>query len=158
MFQSIFELLTTSADITQFINLSKNIADEKLFAKILKNQDIIIDLLKNRKEVDYMKILKDLIQKADDTLDEIEWYAEKAHILRNEHKPLADAYIKIAEMHINIYGMLHDKMVALIEEKKKDGTVVPQAMQSIWDYEHEKLIKEFAEAKVLIDEYKRMGY
>jgi hypothetical protein len=105
-----------------------------------------------------MKILKDLIKKADDTLDEVWWYGEKAHTLRHEHKPIADTYIKIAEMHITIYNMLHDKMVMLIEEKKKDGVAVPQAMQSIWDYEHEKLIKEFAKAKVLIDEYKRMGY
>jgi hypothetical protein len=31
-------------------------------------------------------------------------------------------------------------------------------MQEIWDYEHEKLVKEFAEAKFLIEEYKKMGY
>lgn len=105
-----------------------------------------------------MKILKDLIEKADDTLEEIEWYAEKAHHLRTEHKPLADCYIKIAEMHINIYNMLHEKMVMLIEEKKSKDVAVPHEMQVIWDYEHQKLIKEFAEAKYLIEEYKKMGY
>lgn len=103
-----------------------------------------------------MKILKDLICKADDTLDEIEWYAEKATHLRSEQRALADCYIRIAEMHVNIYGMLHERMVALIDEKKRLGVEVPTAMQAIWDYEHEKLIKEFAEAKVLIDEYKKM--
>jgi hypothetical protein len=105
-----------------------------------------------------MKILKDLIEKANDTLDEIEWYAEKAHHLHTERKCLADTYIKIAEMHITIYNMLHEKMVMLIDEQKKSGVQVPIAMQSIWDYEHEKLIKEFAEAKYLIEEYKKMGY
>lgn len=105
-----------------------------------------------------MKVLKDLIQKADDTLQEIEWYAEKAHHLRTEHKALADSYIKIAEMHITIYNMLHDKMVMLINEKKEKGVAVPHEMQVIWDYEHEKLIKEFAEAKYLIEEYKKMVY
>ena len=105
-----------------------------------------------------MRILKDLIEKANDTLDEIEWYAEKAHHLRAEQKVLADTYIKIAEMHVDIYKMIHDRMVALIEDEKKKGVNVPMAMQSIWDYEHEKLIKEFAEAKILIEEYKKMGY
>ena len=105
-----------------------------------------------------MKILKDLIEKANDTMEEIEWYAEKAHHLRTEHKPLADTYIKLAEMHIEIYGMLHSRMVALIEEEKKKGVAVPATMQAIWDYEHEKLIKEFAEAKFLVEEYKKMGY
>lgn len=38
------------------------------------------------------------------------------------------------------------------------GVAVPHEMQVIWDYEHEKLIKEFAEAKYLIEEYKKMGY
>lgn len=32
-----FELLTIGADVSQFVNLSKNIADEKLFKKILLN-------------------------------------------------------------------------------------------------------------------------
>jgi hypothetical protein len=102
-----------------------------------------------------MKILKDLIEKAKDTMDEVEWYAEKAHHLRTEHKQLADTYIKIAEMHIDIYGMLHGRMVALITEQKEKGAHVPPEMQAIWDYEHERLIKEFAEAKFLVEEYKK---
>jgi hypothetical protein len=105
-----------------------------------------------------MKILKDLIEKSSDTLDEIWFYAEQAHHLRPEHKGLADTYIKIADMHIEIYGMLHNKMVSLIEEEKKKGVQVPPAMQAVYDYEHEKLIREFAEAKFLVEEYKKMSY
>jgi hypothetical protein len=105
-----------------------------------------------------MKILKDLIEKANDTMEEVEWYAEKAHHLRSEHKSLADTYIEIADMHVNIYNMLHKKMVMLIEEEKKKGVPVPSAMQAIWDYEHENLVKEFAQAKYLIEEYKKIGY
>ena len=101
-----------------------------------------------------MKILKDLIEKADDTLEEIEWYAEKAHHLRADHKELADTYIKIAEMHIGIYNMLHERMVALIAEKRKTETP-PASMLEIWNYEHEKLVKEFSEAKFMVEEYKK---
>ena len=105
-----------------------------------------------------MKILKDLIEKANDTMEEIEWYAEQAHHLRAEHKALADTYIELADMHIDIYGKLHKKMVMLIEEKKAKGVAVPHEMQVIWDYEHQNLIKDFAEAKFLVEEYKKMGY
>ena len=154
----IFEILTTGADISQFISLSKNIADEKLFAKIIENQTTIINLLNKEKETDYMKVLKDLIAKADDTLEEIEWYAEKAHHLRTDHRFLADTYIKIAEMHIEIYELIHENMVKLIDEEKKKGVQVPAVMSAIWDYEHEKLVKEFAEAKYLIEEYRKLGY
>lgn len=101
-----------------------------------------------------MKILKDLIAKADSTLEEIEWYAKEALILRNEHKELSDVYIKIAESHVSIYNMLHERMVFIIAEKRKTETP-PAVMLEIWNYEHEKLIKEFAEAKYLIEEYKK---
>lgn len=93
-----------------------------------------------------MKILKDLIEKANDTMDEVEWYAEKAHHLRATHKELA-------ETHVDIYKMLHARMVAMIEDERKKGTPVPVGMMEFWEYEHGRLIKEFADAKVLIDEY-----
>lgn len=102
-----------------------------------------------------MKVLKDLVAKAHDTMDEVEWYAEKALHLKATHKELSETYIKIAEMHVDIYKHLHQRMVALIEEEKKKGISVPEPMMAIWEYEHEKLVKEFAEAKVLIDEYNK---
>lgn len=102
-----------------------------------------------------MKILKDLIEKSNDTFEEIEWYAEEAMRLKNEDKVLADTYIKISEMHIDIYKMLHDRMVEVIDEYKKSGSEVPDAMKVIWDYEHEKLMKKFARLKYLVEDYKK---
>ena len=102
-----------------------------------------------------MKILTHLIEKMHDTMEEIEWYGEKAIHYKQEHKSLADTYIKVAEMHITIYDMLHKEAVNLIEEHKRMGHIPPPEMLAIWDYEHQKLVKEFAEAKVLIDEYKK---
>ena len=104
-----------------------------------------------------MKILKDLVEKMHDTLDEVEFYAEKAHLLKATHKELADTYAKIGEMHVDIYKHLHQRAVALIEEERKKGVAVPAPMMSIWEYEHGRIIKEFADAKVLLDEYNK-GY
>jgi hypothetical protein len=102
-----------------------------------------------------MKILKDLISKMEDTLNEIEFYGEKAHHLKAEHKSLADTYIKIAEIHIEVYKMLHDRAIALINEKKQNGADPPKFMLDIWDYEHEKMVREFSEARFLVEEYKK---
>ena len=44
-----------------------------------------------------MRILTNLLDKASDTLEEIEWYAKEALILRNEHKELAEAKYLIDE-------------------------------------------------------------
>lgn len=50
--------------------------------------------------------------------------------------------------------MLHDRMVEMIETEKRRATPPPE-MLAIWNYEHERLIKEFAEAKYLVEEYKK---
>lgn len=155
MLDTFFELLTIGADFSQFVSLSKNIADEKLFDKLLVNQEIIIKLLLDIKGENGMKILTHLIEKAHDTMEEIEWYGEKALLYKTEHKSLADTYNKIADMHITIYDMLHKEMVNLIEEKKRSGHTPPPEMLAIWEYEHEKLIKCFAEAKAIVEEYKK---
>lgn len=103
-----------------------------------------------------MKILKDLVAKMHDTLDEIEFYAREAYIIRATHKDLADTYAKVGEMHVDIYRHLHQRAVAIIEEERKKG-VPPAAMLEIWNYEHGKLVDEFADAKVMLDEYNK-GY
>ena len=102
-----------------------------------------------------MKILKDLIEKMDDTLEEIEFYAKEAHHLRHEHKQLADTYAKVGEAHVEIYKMLHDRVVALIAEEKQKGVAVPPEMQAFWDYKHRDLVEDFNEAKYLLEEYKK---
>lgn len=155
MLDKIFELITIGADFSQFVSLSKNIADEKLFDKILVNQQVMIKLLLDIKGESVMKILTHLIEKAHDTMDEIEWYGEKAMHYKIDHKSLADTYNKVAEMHITIYDLLHKEMVNLIEEHKRMGHTPPPEMLAIWDYEHQKLVKEFAEAKTIVDEYKK---
>lgn len=102
-----------------------------------------------------MRIIKDLIEKMDDTLEEAEFYGKEAHHLRGEHKSLADTYAKVGEMHIEIYKMLHERVVALINEEKQKGIAVPAEMMAIWEFEHRKLIDEFAEAKYVLEEYKK---
>lgn len=102
-----------------------------------------------------MKILTELIKKAEDTMEEVEWYGEKALHLKTDHKSLADAYNKIASEHIGIYELLHKEMVNLIEEHKRTGHQPPPEMLAIWNYEHEKMVKEFKEAKFIVEEYNR---
>ena len=102
-----------------------------------------------------MKILVKLIEKANDTIDEIEFYAEQAHHIRSENKSLSDVFVKIADMHVTIFNMLHERMVELIEDEKRKGKMPPDEMLAIWNYEHEKLVKKFAEAKFLVEDYKK---
>jgi hypothetical protein len=102
-----------------------------------------------------MRILTELIDKAEDTLDEIFFYGTKALHLKSDMKQLADTFNKIAQMHVEIYGMLHTQMVNLINEKRKSGAEPPVSMIEVWNYEHERLIKEFSEAKTIVEEYNK---
>ena len=101
-----------------------------------------------------MRILAELIEKMNDTMDEIEWYAEKAHAIRHEHKELADVYIKIANEHIEIYKMLHAEAIELIEDERRSGKTPSEAMLLAWQCMHERRVKDFAEVKYLVSEYK----
>ena len=105
-----------------------------------------------------MKILKDLIKHADDTLEEVHEYVRQAYHIHQEHKALADVYIKIAETHISIFNMLHERMASLIEEEKRKGVQPPKEMVVIWEYEHEKLVDELTHCRVKIEDYKKMNY
>ena len=102
-----------------------------------------------------MKILKDLLCKADDTLEEIWFYAKEATLLKESHKEIADTYIDLAKTHIEIYGKLHDKMVALIEKEKQKGVEIPKGMIDVWKYEHGELVEEFSKVKYLVEEYSK---
>ena len=101
-----------------------------------------------------MKILENVVEKMDDTLDEIEFYAEQAFLLRNEHKALSDTFIKVASMHLDIYKMLHDRVVEIIEEEKRKGTPPPE-MLAIWNYQHGRLVKRLTEARFLVEDYNK---
>lgn len=103
-----------------------------------------------------MKVLMHLIEKAYDTLDEVEEYTIQAMHLKTTHKSLSEVYIKIAEEHIGIFKMLHDEMGNLIEEEKRNGKMPSAEMLAIYNYEHERIIKEFNENKLRMEEYKKM--
>lgn len=91
----------------------------------------------------------------DDTLDEIEFYGTQAHVLRATNKDLADTYEKVGEMHVEIYRMLHGRVVELIDAERKSGREPPKGMVEMWQYEHERLVKEFLSAKNALEEYKK---
>ena len=58
MLEQFFELLTIGADFSQFVSLSKNIADEKLFEQLLANQRVILKLLLEIRGDNKMKIVR----------------------------------------------------------------------------------------------------
>ena len=46
------------------------------------------------------------------------------------------------------------RQVKIIDKHKKEGKEAPVVMQAVWDYEHEKMIDNAKEVKMLISMYK----
>ena len=67
---------------------------------------------------------------------------------------LAGVYCRIAQDDLSHVDMLHKQAVEMIGEQKRSGVTVPESMQAVWDFEHERQIEDVADVKRLIDMYK----
>ena len=101
-----------------------------------------------------MQELKEIIRDIGDKLDGAEIYAKAAVKHKTQYSSLAGVYCRIAQDDLTHVEMLHKQAVDMIGEKQRSGVTVLEAMQAVWDYEHEKQIEDAADVKRLIDMYK----
>lgn len=102
-----------------------------------------------------MKVIMEAIEKLYDVIDEVEYYASRAIHLKQDHKTLAEGYIKAAEAHVEIFRSMHETVVKLIDEQKSKGNMPTKEMQFLYDQEHQRIVKEFAKARMLIEEFRK---
>ena len=86
-----------------------------------------------------MEVIKEISKKIDDELEDAEKYIKCALKKKQEYPQLADAYFKLSLEEMNHVAILHDQVVRIITEYKKSHEV-PPAMQTIYDYLHERQI------------------
>ena len=100
-----------------------------------------------------MKIIKSLVSKIDDELEDAEKYIKCAYKVKDEFPTLADLYYKLSLEEMKHMTMLHDEVVRIIENYKKTNEV-PPGMQTLYDYVHEREIKWAAKIKAKQDNFK----
>lgn len=100
-----------------------------------------------------MEIIRKLTEKIDDELIDAEKYIKCAFKVEEEYPQLADTYYQLSLEEMKHVTMLHDQVVAIIEEYKKDNPV-PEHMKMLYDYLHEKQIRWAAKIKAKQEEYK----
>lgn len=100
-----------------------------------------------------MEIIKKLSKQIEEELDDAEKYIRCAHKMKEEYPRLAETYYKLSLEEMNHMMMLHDQVVAIINEYKKDHEV-PPGMQALYDYLHEMHIEKAAQIKAWQDTYK----
>ncbi len=102
-----------------------------------------------------MEIIKSLVEKIDDELEDAEKYIKCAIKVKATYPQLADAYYKLSMEEMGHVTILHDQVVKIINEYKKTKEV-PPAMQTLYDYLHARQIKWAAKIKGKQDSYKQV--
>ena len=100
-----------------------------------------------------MEIIKHLVEKIDDELEDAEKYIKLACRNKDTDKVLADVYFKLSQEEMMHMTLLHDQVVRIINDYKKSNTV-SVGMQTLYDYLHDRQVKWAAKIKAKQDSYK----
>ena len=100
-----------------------------------------------------MEIIKQLVEKIDDELEDAEKYIKLACRMKERDSALADTYYRLSNEEMNHMTMLHDQVVRIINDYKKSNEV-PVGMQTLYGYLHERQIKWASKVKAKQDSYK----
>lgn len=100
-----------------------------------------------------MEIIKRISEKIDSELEDAEKYIKCAYKVEEEYPQLADTYYKLSLEEMKHVTMLHEEVVSIINDYKREHEI-PEGMQVLYDYLHQRQIKWAAKIKAKQDEYK----
>ena len=101
-----------------------------------------------------MTIIKKLSEMIEDEIEDAGHYAKCALNHKDVHPALADLFHRLSGDELQHANLLHEKVVDLIEEYRKQHGDPPEAMKAVYDYLHEKQIEQAANVKTLRAMYK----
>ena len=101
-----------------------------------------------------MKIIQCLSEMMLDEVADAEKYAKKALEWKDNNRPLADTFHKLATDELGHMTYLHAEAVKIIDEYRKTNGDPPPAMLAVYDYLHEKQIEQSGIVRGLLAQYK----
>ena len=96
-----------------------------------------------------MKIIKTLSEKIGEEISDAEEYVSMAIKWKTDRPDLSRTLYTISMQEMEHMKMLHDAVVAIIEEYRKEHGEPPASMLAVYDYLHEKHIAEAGEVKAM---------
>ena len=100
-----------------------------------------------------MEIIKKISQKIDSELEDAEHHIKCAFKVEDEYPQLADTYYKLSLAEMEHVTMLHDNVTNILNEYKRNNEV-PEAMQILYEYLHERQIKWASKIKAKQEQFK----
>ena len=96
-----------------------------------------------------MKIIKCLSEYIEEEISDARKYIEKAMLVKGEHPELSEVLYQLSLEEMTHMNRLHNEVEKLILNYRKEHGDPPVAMQAVYDYMHERAIKEAKEVKVM---------
>ena len=101
-----------------------------------------------------MKIIQRLSERIEDEIKDAKNYAKMALEVRDDHLELSRTLYTISLQEMEHMRMLHDAVVNVIEQYRREHGETPEKMMAVYEYLHKKHIDEAAEAKIVQGMYK----
>ena len=83
-------------------------------------------------------------------LDCAEMYAKEAVKHKSQYLDLSEVYARIAQDDLTHVGLLHKSVVEMIDSKKRAGVAVPESIQAVWGFEHDRVIDKESDGRRLL--------
>lgn len=99
-----------------------------------------------------MKQIKQIVKDIEEEMEGAEHYAKLATQYKDSDKQLADTYAKLSSVELDHVTALHTQAVRMIREITEPA---PASMQTVWDWEHEKMLDTVARIRVMLDMYRQ---
>ena len=100
-----------------------------------------------------MEIIKKISEKIDEELEDAERYIKCAYKVEDDYPQLADTYYKLSLAEMDHVAMLHDNVVSIINEYKREHEI-PEAMKVLYEYLHDRQIKWASKIKSKQEQFK----
>lgn len=100
-----------------------------------------------------MQIIKSISEKIDDELHDAEKYIKCAYRVREQYPQLAGTYYQLSLEEMKHVTLLHESVVRIINEYKQNHDV-PEGMQVLYDYLHDRQIKWAEKIKLKQEQFK----
>ncbi len=96
-----------------------------------------------------MVLIEKLSEQIEEELDDAEKYIKCALKYKEDHLSLAQTYARLSGDEMNHVNLLHDQVVLLINEYRKEHGDLPEKMQDRYDYIHQKHIDHANKIKIM---------
>lgn len=94
-----------------------------------------------------MELIKKLSEQIEDEIHGAKHYAKLATELKSERPQLAQVLYNISIQEDSHQQALHNEVVKLVEQYRKEHGEPPAAMMAVYDYLHKRHVEKLAEAR-----------